>query len=144
MKIFTDYYLHIFISLFLFTLSLFFPAIHYVIDGYEEPSYYHSSVFLLLGWFSVLTGYEYSWLANISYLFGLIFFMNPIKSCFLGILTLALALSSLLIQEEFMIPYVWGLVSITKYDIGFYLWVMSFFTFALGQTYLAIACVRKN
>ena len=142
MKIITDDYLHIPISLSIFVLSLCFPAIHYI-EKIQEPGYYHSLALLILGWVGVIIGYDYSWLANISYLIGLIYFINAIKSCFFGTLTLVFALS-FLTQEKIIDPFEWSLVAITKYGIGYYLWIISFFVFWLGQTWLAVYRLKNN
>lgn len=145
MKVFTNdyrHYLHIPISLLIFVLSLYFPAIQYLDIG-QKPGYYHSLALLILGWINVLSGYDYFWLANISYLIGLFYLGNTIKSCFFGTITLVLALS-FLAQEKIFYFFEWSFVPIVKYDIGYYLWVISFFVFWLGQTWLAVYRLRKN
>jgi hypothetical protein len=72
----------------------------------------------------------------------LIIFEDTYGSSVIGLLALIFALS-FLFQEKIIHPYEWSLVPITGYGLGYYLWVISFLVFLLGQSWLSV-CRSKN
>lgn len=140
MKIFRYKYLHVWISIALFTACLFFPAF-YSTKGTEEPVAWDSLSLLLFGWLGSLIGIFY-WYANVIYLIALIKAKDLNLSSTLGFLALALALL-FLSEKEIVINESPETAPITGYGWGYILWVSSFGIFWIGQSQLLLNKSKK-
>lgn len=119
---------HVRLSPFLFILCLFFPS--YYLGSSHEAQY--AFLILILGWFGLIFGYV-SWIANILYLIALMDYKNIDSSLLLSIIALILALSFLRNDEIVLNAGIPSYISVTKYGVGYYLWIASISIFVLGQ-----------
>ena len=93
---------------------------------------------VLTGWFGMLTG-EWSgivWIANpILYLAWILYKVKPVLALQLGGLSFAIAVS-FLFCEEIMINEGGGHAKISKFAVGYWIWMMSMGIFFFGNLYL--------
>ena len=116
---------HRFLSIILFIFCLFFDAF-YTSDTYLANSSVH---ILLIGWFGVLAG-NFMWFANPIFFIALTS-KNKKTSLYLSLLGIALSLSFIL-KENLRIGD-GPIEPIVAYGLGYFLWVLAFITFFLGE-----------
>lgn len=124
-----NFKLHIWISFILFILCLFFPGF-YTNTDYSPPQAYQ---LLLSGFLGAIYGH-FSWFANVFFLIAIYKWQdNEAKhAANFGFIAIAFALSFLFYSEIATSEApTFGIIS--AYGWGYYLWITSIGTFAVGQ-----------
>jgi hypothetical protein len=119
--------LHIKISLILFALCLLLPG-YYLSERHDAQL---SLVLLGWGWLGPLDGH-FSWYANLFYFLAVGKYKNKDTSTVLGMVGLLLAIS-FMAYHKIMVSEAPTYASITAYGMGYFLWVTSIGSFAIGQ-----------
>nr|WP_320115864.1 hypothetical protein [uncultured Desulfuromonas sp.] len=130
--------IHIFITLSLFSMSLFYPA--YYINETHEPQMGYG--LLLIGWLGPFDNH-FSWFANPLLLIALFGFRHPKVSWFYSLLAVVLALS-FLVHDEIIISEAPTYAPITAYGWGYLLWISSMNFFSVGQLINAVFSEEKK
>lgn len=124
-----NFKLHIWISFLLFILCLFFPGFYTNTDHSPAQAYQ----LLLAGYLGAIYGH-YSWFANLFFLVAIYKWQDkePRQAAKYGFIALAFALS-FLFYTKIAASEAPTYSIITAYGWGYYLWITSIGTFAIGQ-----------
>ena len=127
--------------LFIFSLSLYIFSLtqeSYYVDKIDYSSWSNSLVLLLIGWIGLIMGggAAISWLANPFIFLSWIFFFKNIRfSIFFSTISFIFALSFLCF-DNVITSEAPTFSKITKYKIGYWIWLTSIFIFLIGSIFI--------
>ena len=119
--------IHVPISILFYLVCLTLPG-YYSGESFKPEMAYS---ILMLGWLGPLDG-QFSWYANLFFLFALRSTNSPQKSSILGFIALALAIS-FLFSNKILVSEAPTYTTIASYGWGYSLWVTSLAVFSIGQ-----------
>ena len=127
--------------LFIFSLILYIFSLtqeSYYVDKIDYSSWSNSLVLLLIGWIGLIMGggAAISWLANPFIFLSWIFFFKNIRfSIFFSTISFIFALSFLCF-DNVITSEAPTFSKITKYKIGYWIWLTSIFIFLIGSIFI--------